>query len=1451
MTCNPELSSAGRTQLAVPTPVVVPECPEMVHELFDYQVTLRPSAIAVVCGSNTLTYAELNRRADKLAHYLKTEGFGRGTRVGLLLPRSADVYIAMLGILKAGATYVPLDPDYPPERVRFILSDCGAGAVITSRHLAHKAASSGARRITLDGQPSSDERYAMDLPLASSTADAAVVAPRRSLWATVVSGFRNHIVTNAAEGTNFPPGLSKDTDQSHELSSRSGATESGDKKDFNKGTLRGTGASSSDPCYIIYTSGTTGQPKGVEVEHRSVCHLARVTAELFQVTPSDRVYQGYSIAFDASVSEIWLAFSTGATLVAATQEMTRAGAKLPELLAEAGVTIFSSVPTLLTMMTGDVPSARLIFVGGEPCSPELVKRWCKPGRRFFNVYGPTEATVIATYAECFPDRPVTIGQPLPKYTAFVLDEDLQAVPRGASGELCLGGVGLARGYVGRPELTQEKFITFTPKDGSPQRLYRTGDLVRWNDAGDIEFLGRIDAQVKIRGFRVELGEIEAALAQCPGIKASAVALHESSSGVQQLIGYVVTADAGALAEEKVRALLRERLPPYMIPALFETLSELPTLPSGKVDRKRLPAPKTELDAERVDVISPCTDRERQIAAVWESLFKYAPISVDDNFFLNLGGHSLLAARMVSQLRRSPDFESLSTLDVYKFPTVESLARELEDRAKAASDMQTATPSHRLAVPFWRHFLCGAAQFVSLVFTLGFCALHWIAPYLTFTILDDAGYISAVASLGAFASLIVFYPVMLAFAIAAKWIIIGRYRPGSYPLWGTYYFRWWLVQTIEATVPSWYLTGTPLMSIYLRLMGARIGRNVRIHSDNFAIYDLLSIADDSSVNVDSSLLGYTVEDGFLKIGRITIGQNCFIGVRAALREDVTLEDGSALEDLSLLPRGATVPRGETWLGSPAQPVTNPIANGTLSGNGSAEGGDCCNPSAGCPSDSRRIIFAVLQALGVLIFPVLVVAALFPGIILMHRFDSLDAYCAYLLLAPLVGLSFVILLCLEIAALKWLLLGRIKPGRYSLHSSFYLRKWFFDQTMDLSLDVLGPLYETVFLAPWYRLLGAKVGHEVEISTASSISPDLLSLEDESFVADLVSLGAPRVRDGFMTIGKTCIGRRSFIGNSALVPAGTVIGDGVLVGCLSASPSNPADALRKDAAWLGSPPVFLPQRQVCSGFGEEATFAPSRWLRAQRLIIELFRVTVPITAFIVQITLLIVSLLWFHGRHTFIETLIIFPILYFISASATVAATVLAKWALVGRYRPCEKPFWSHFVWRNELLNALHDHLAEPLLVDALRGTPFVCWYFRLLGARIGRRVYMETTDLTEYDLVSIGDEAALNSDCTVQTHLFEDRVMKCSTVAIGPRCNVGASSLVLYDAQMEEGSSLADLSLILKGESLPPGVTVEGIPAQPKKPAMPQRISQPVPVRDDRLSVGTLGNSPGLASLELPG
>ncbi len=1291
---------------------------ELLHELFEARAADSPDAIAVWQLGETLTYGELDRASNALARRLQEGGVKPGDHVGLLLPRSTEVYVALLAILKAGAAYVPLDPDYPADRVRYILDDCRAHSLITLPEFAE----------TYDGfdgdlvRPDSGRLYS-DEPLPA-----------------------------------------------HE-----------------------TGVAPHDVCYVIYTSGTTGRPKGVQIEHHSACHLVRAESQIFGVGASDRVFQGFSIAFDASVEEVWLAFYSGAALVVGTREMMQSGPALATWLSAAGVTVFSTVPTLLTLMEGDLPTVRLLILGGEPCPPDLVTRWWQPGRRLVNTYGPTEATVIATFADCLPGRPVTIGRAVPGYAVHLLDADLNPVPPGQAGEICIGGPCLARGYVGQPALTHAKFVS-DPLNPTV-RLYRSGDLGRFNAEGEIEFLGRIDTQVKLRGFRIELSEIESALLECAGVLACAVSLREDTPSLPQLVAYAVPRGQTCLDPKAIFSQLRQRLPAYMIPAHLETLDALPTLPSGKVDRRGLPAPQQAALAPSAEDVGR-SDLERKLAIAWQGLFAPLPVSLADHFFHDLGGHSLLAARMVSELRSDPELRDLSVIDLYQNPTVESLAAKLESDQETQREAEPVRPTFQPTDrAFW---LCGLVQFLALYVVVGIFSLQWLAPYLTYVGMLDRGDGVIVSLLGALSILLAVYPAMLAISLATKWLVIGRFKPGVYPLYGLMYLRWWFVKSIVAIVPVSYMAGTPLLNWYYRLMGAKIGANVHLGSDTLAAYDLIAIGDDTCIGCDTEVAGFTVEGGWLKIGSITIGRSCSIGNRAVVSENTVIGDNARLDDLSLLPQGATLPTGEHWAGSPSRRVGPRRSDDHL--------------SEMRPSLATRFGYGLVHLIGLFLFPVMVIGAFVPGVVLMNSLD-VAPWVLYLLVAPFVAISFVIFLCLEIALVKWLLLGRVKPGRYPLHSGFYLRKWFVDQLMELSLDVIGPLYATIYLSPWYRLLGAKLGRRAEVSTASFLSPDLLTVGDEGFIADAVSLGAATIDHGQVRVAEVRVGRRSFVGNSALLPPGAVIGDNALIGCLSIPPTGQPGASAEGTAWLGSPAVFLPQRQESTTFDDERTFHPTRKLWIQRAVIEFLRVILPATIFLILTSELLFESL--RLRNSGIETtslVMLFPALYGVFGITAALIVVAFKWILMGRYRPSESPLWSAFVWRTELVTSLFENLAGPFLIDLLKGTPFLAVYLRLLGAKVGRRAFLNSSEVTEFDLVEIGDDVALNNECTIQTHLFEDRVMKMSTVKIGAGCSVGSQAVVLYDTKMLEGSTLKSLSLLMKGEVLPAGTHWEGSPAR---------------------------------------
>ena len=617
---------------------------ELLHELFETMADGCPGQTAVECNGQRLTYGELEERANRVAHALRARGIGREDRVAMFLPRSENLYIAILGTLKAGAAYIPLDPETPLERIRFILNDSEAKCLIT-----------------LSG-------------LTESLADA-------------------------------PPRLLLDTDQS-EIANYPSTRLSRDQ----------TGVLRNDLCYIIYTSGTTGRPKGVLIEHRNVTHLVRAESQLYGIRPEDRIFQLASPAFDASVEEIWMAFFHGATLVAGTPEVILSGSDFPLHLERLGVTVLSCVPTFLSMLERDISTVRLLIFGGETCPPGLADRWQRSGRIVINTYGPTETTVIATASVLSPQKAVTIGRPIPNHIVFLVDEKGLPATNGMPGEICIAGEGVARGYLNRPELDAEKFILV--RIGSETlRAYRTGDLARKTPDGEFEYLGRADSQVKIRGYRVELEEIEAVLAEQPGVLVAAAAVHAES---QRVAAYAVPRTGATLDRAAIRAALAQRLPPYMIPAYLDELVAIPTTVSGKVDRNALPPPHTPLASDHGSTTAGGRDEaERIVLRIWNSVLGRDDISPTADFFSELGGHSLLAALAVSRLRREPGFSGLSLSDLYAHPTAEELARL---RTKPAAEEAAAPFRETSRASYWA---CVAGQAFAVVFLAALHTWQWL------------------------------------------------------------------------------------------------------------------------------------------------------------------------------------------------------------------------------------------------------------------------------------------------------------------------------------------------------------------------------------------------------------------------------------------------------------------------------------------------------------------------------------------------------------------------------------------------------------------------------------------------------------------------------------------------------------------------------------------------------
>ena len=624
----PLLTKAERQQLVLEWNGTKTDPPQDsgIHQLFEAQVARAPDAIAVVFAGEQLTYAELNRRSNQLAHHLRTLGVGPEVPVGICLEHSLEMVIGLLGILKAGGVYVPLEPTYPKERLAFMLEDALVPVLLTQERLVAGLPEHQARAVCLDSGWEAIARESAENPVSSATAQ----------------------------------GL----------------------------------------AYVIYTSGSTGRPKGVLVSHGSIADHCRDVQRYYELDASDRVLQLASLSFDLSLEQILPTLIAGAGLVMMGAEVWHP-AEFHKRASEFGLTVLN-LPTgywqELAREWADVPELvpniqpRLFVVGGDSMSPDVLDLWRRTpvaSIRLLNAYGPTETTITATAFEIPPRLSehttfprVPIGRPLANRATYILDKHDNPVPIGVPGELHIGGMGVARGYLNRPDLTAEKFVPdpFSAEPGA--RLYKTGDLARYLPDGNIEFLGRADHQVKIRGFRIELGEIETVLGQHPAVREAVVLARDDAPGEKRLVAYVVARPQSPPPAHDLRGFLKERLPEHMVPAVFVRLDALPLTPSGKVDRRALPAPgRTRSDLERA-FVAPRDALELQLAHLWEEVLNVRPIGVADNFF-ELGGHSMAAVRLFALIENKLG-RRLPLAAVFQGATIEHLAGILRHNANPAA-----------------------------------------------------------------------------------------------------------------------------------------------------------------------------------------------------------------------------------------------------------------------------------------------------------------------------------------------------------------------------------------------------------------------------------------------------------------------------------------------------------------------------------------------------------------------------------------------------------------------------------------------------------------------------------------------------------------------------------------------------------------------------------------------
>jgi non-ribosomal peptide synthetase-like protein len=1152
-------------------------------------------------------------------------------------------------------------------------------------------------------------------------------------------------------------------------------------------------------CYIIYTSGTTGNPKGVGIGHAGICNFVRVAAELYGYAPGDRVYQGMTIAFDFSIEEIFVPLMAGATLAPARPGTTLIGEELGDFLRERRVSVMACCPTLLATIEQDLPDLRILLVGGEACPHNLVQRWYRPGRRILNSYGPTEATVTATLTELTPDKPVTIGVPLPTYSIVILDpNESKTVPTGELGEIGIAGVGLALGYMNRDELTMKKFIRdFLQIDNNPSGcIYRTGDLGRIDENGDVDYRGRIDTQVKIRGYRIELNEIEAVLLDLPQIAQAAVTTFEPEDGVAEIVAYYAFKQGAELPRNEISTALRGKLPAYMVPAFLEQLDAIPMTLSNKADHKKLPKPQLQRFSAAQGYVAPKGESERILHAALAEVLRVERVSTEHHFFDDLGANSLLMARVCAAIRKNPRMSGVSMRDIYMNPTIATLAHHLD----SSLDGFVATRPEPFHVPSdLSYYSCGALQ---------------LAFYAAYTLLGlwilDTGYQWATASGSAFelyARSVVYaagaFVALTAVPVVAKWALIGRFKAQSIPIWSFKYFRFWAVKTLMRTSPAAAFIGTPVYNAYLRLLGARIGRNVVINCRNAPVCtDMVTIGDNTILRKDTIVLGYRAQSNFIQIGPVEIGSNAFVGEASVLDIDTAMGDGTQLGHASSLQSGQRVPDGKRYHGSPAvETASNYCA---IAGR---DGGAL-----------RSALYTLLELAALFLIAV-------PAPILCYHFW--DQYSAAAGMSARFDASALSLLGLSAAWFFGAIVGGLaavyaiprfcmlflKPGvTYPTFGIHYLLQSTI-RAVSNSQFFCVLFGDSALIVRYMRYVGWNLNtvHQTGSNMGTNQrhdNPFLCNIGSGTMVSDGLSMINMQMSPTSFRLAESKIGDNNYLGNDIFYPPNGRTGANVLLGTKTMIPID--GPVRENVGLLGSPAFEIPRmvdrdRDMNAAFDETTRRARLRRKNGYNFVTALFFLA---SRWMALFAAFVVGEAAFAGYDRF-GILALFAGIVTLTAASLVYFTLLERASLnFRRLVPKLASIYEPYFWWHER----HWKMSDSPVATMFSGTPFRGMLLRAMGVRVGAKLFDCSQSITERTLTELGDHANLNEGCVLQAHSLEEGVFKSDFIRLGNGCSVGPGAFVHYGVSAGDHVVLDADSFLMKGEVLEPHTGWRGNPAK---------------------------------------
>ncbi|VEG58121.1 non-ribosomal peptide synthetase [Mycolicibacterium aurum] len=1268
-----------------------------------------PDAPALDDGTVQLTYAELLSDVEDSVAWLGARGIGRGDRIGIRMPSgSYALYVAILATLAAGAAYVPVDADDPPERAELVFTEAGVVAVITEKGL-------------LRG-PGSSRGWRAAAPL------------------------------------------------------------------------------SRDDAWIIFTSGSTGTPKGVAVTHRNAAAFVDAEAQMFlqdnPLGPGDRVLAGLSVAFDASCEEMWLAWRHGACLVPAPRSLVRSGMDLGPWLVSRDITVVSTVPTLASLWPAEALEAvRLLIFGGEACPPELAERLAagpdSAGREVWNTYGPTEATVVACAARLDGRSAVSIGLPLPGWDLAVVDKDGCPVGLGEVGELVIGGVGLARYLDAEKDAEKYAPLPYPSAIAHWTRAYRSGDLVRLESDG-LYFVGRADDQVKVGGRRIELGEVDTALVNLPGVSGGAAAVRRTASGTPLLVGYIAVAPGSEATFDvsEARSRLSEALPAALVPRLV-VVEELPTRTSGKVDRDALPWPVGGA-GDDTDDGTDLGGTLGWLAGLWRDVLA-AQIDGPEADFYALGGGSLSAAQLVAALRQR--YPQVTVADLYDHPRLGSLAGYLDELAPPPEvETRVVAPVSRLTQAIQTALTLPLAMLTGMQWVVWLAIANNVASELS--LVDWVSPISWWWILGGFL-MFVTPPGRMGIAVFGARVLIGDLQPGTYPRGGSVHLRVWLAERLAEASGAENMAGAPWLVYYARALGNNVGNGVDLHSAP-PVSGMLTLGHRCSIEPEVDLTGHWIDGDAFHIGPITVGNDATVGARTTL-----LPGAIVGKNADVAPGSGVVGKvknGQYWKGSPA----------VKSGKAKHPWPDHRPP--------RAPVWVAVYGLTSMLLGALPLAALATGLAVIGwgiRGTASVASAivpALVWLVPATAAAFGVYALLTALGVRVLALG-LTEGYHPVRSRSGWQLWATERLMDAARNYLFPIYAGLLTPWWLRLLGAKVGRGTEISTALLI-PKFTVVEDGAFLADDTMVASYELGGGWIHVARATIGKRAFLGNSGITQPGRRVPDDGLVAVLSATPHK----AKAGSSWLGSPPVRLRRQPTAADVLR--TFHPSPRLKALRATVETFRFVPVVVTFAIGVAVLF-SLQSLAVAFGWVWAALAAGLILLVAGALAGGIAVIAKWLVVGRITAIEHPLWSSFVWRNEVSDTFVETVAAPWFARAASGTPVMNLWLRALGAKIGRGVWCETYWLPEADLVTLDEASTVNRGCVVQTHLFHDRIMRMDTVVLEKGATLGPHCVALPAARIGAAATIGPASLVMRGDEVPASTRWQGNPIAPWLPPRKKR------------------------------